>query len=451
MRSSPVTPTAARGRVSVPLCWLLVAAGLLATAACAGRRPVSEAPSPAEIPQLEAEVEANPDAVRPRVRLGAAYRADGRLEDARRVLTAARRQDPDHARAALFLGLTYEDMERWADAREVYRGYLATAGDSDLRGRVESRLALLDRRELEASIRQVVQREQELADRPPADNTVAVFPYLYRGESPEFRPLSRAMAEFLVTDLARSDRITVLERMRTQLLLQELELSESRYVDPATAVRSGRLLGSSRIVQGAMSGGEQNLQVETSMVDARDEPADEPSEPIFTGERSAPEILDLEAEIAFSVFEEMGIELTPAERRAIRDRPTDDLQALLAFGRGLIAEDSANFAGAAEHYRRAAELDSDFEEARERAERSSDLAAAVGQTTDMLARAAFGREYVLVRRVEAPVSAGMLDEMIGREDFGLVRDPVAEVLGTEGTDPTSEIRILIPTPGGGLR
>lgn len=446
--SGSADPIEARGVFPAPARWILAAVCLLATAACAARQPVSTAPSPEEIPRLEQQVEASPDAVAPRVRLGAAYRADGRLEDARRVLRQARSIDPDHPRAALFLGLTLEDMERWEDAREVYERYLAGAGDSELGERIESRLALLDRRQLQASIRRSLERERELADRTPAENSVAVFPYLYRGTSPRFQPLSRALAEFLVTDLGRSDRITVLERTRVQLLLDEMELSETRYVDPSTAVRSGRLLGTSRVVQGVMSGDERSLQVETSMVDARGEPTDEPPAPIFSGERSAEDILDLQAQIAFSVFEEMGVTLTPAERRAIEERPTDNLDALLAFGHGLIAQDSANFADAARHFRQAAELDPDFQQAGQRAETASDLSAAAGQSTDELAQEAFaGDEAVATTELAEP--AEITEDLTGPEDVGLARDPVAEVLGVEGvSESTAILRILIPRPGG---
>lgn len=447
----PSVSAAAAGDRRAPRWRPLVAACLLATAACAGMQPPPQGPSADRIPELRSRVEASPDAVEPRVRLGAAYRADGQLEEARAVLEEALRLDPGHPRASLFLGLTHEDLERWSDARDVYRDYLAAAGETEMAGRIEARLAYLDRRELEASLRQALDREAELADRPPRENTVAVFPYLYRGPSPEFRPLSRAMAAFLVTDLACSDRITVLERMRVQLLLQEMELSESRYVDPSTAVRSGRLLGSSRIVQGVISGDEERLEVETSLVDTRDPSAEEASEPVFTGGRSAPEILDLETEIAFALFESLGVELTAAERRAVRDRPTESLEAMMAFGRGLIAEDSANYEAAAAHYRRAGELDPGFEAAAERADRASDLSAAAGQSTDGLARAAYGRE-----REAGPVETGpapdLVEGLVGRGDFGLARDPAAEVLGVEGVSGGAAVlRILIPPPGGGLR
>lgn len=416
----------------------------LLSTACAARQPAPEAPSADQIPDLRAELKENPGSVRARIRLGAAYREADQLESARRLLEEARRRDRNNARAAFFLGLTYEDLGRYGDARDVYRDYLENAGDTQLRSRIEQRLSYLKRREMEASVKEALQREEELADRPPPENTVAVFPFLYRGESPEFEPLSRALAAFLVTDLARSDRITVLERMRVQLLLNELELSQSEYVDPATAVRSGRMLGTSRVVQGGLGGTEQSLEVETLVVDAA-APQPEAPEPAFSGERSASRLLDLQTEMAFAVFRSLGVELTAAERQRVRDRPTANLQALIAFGRGLMAEDSANFSGAARHYRRASQLDPGFEQAEQKAEEASDISAAAEQSTDQLAQAAHGEP----ERVERT-------EVVGTDDFddgtsgGPGRDPVAEALGVEGVSESSAgLRILIPPPGGG--
>lgn len=425
------------------------AAVLVASAAaCAGLQPASRAPSPEQIPELRDQVDRNPGSVDARVRLGAAYREADSLDRAREVLTEARSRDPDHPRAVLFLGLTYEDLEAYSRAQELYREYLRASDDPELGERIERRLAYVERQQLKASMKEALEREEELADRSPPENTVAVFPFLYRGQQERFRPLGRALASFLVTDLSRSDRITVLERMRVQLLLQEMQLSETEYVDPATAARSGRLLGTSRVVQGLLRGGEQQLEVETSVLEAAEPPPGGTLDPIFTGQRPAERILDLQAEIAFSVFRSLDVELTPAERERIRDRPTENLRALLAFGRGLLDEDSGNFTAAARHYERAAELDPDFGEARERAQRATNLSAAAAESTDQLAQAAFetgGAVAEGVTETQAVTPAATSEDV----SSGLGRDPVAEVLGVEGvSESTAFLRILIPPPGG---
>ena len=147
----------------------------------------------------------------------------------------------------------------------------------------------------------------------------------------------------------------------------------------------------------------------------------------------------------------MEITLTPAERQAIQQSPTDNLQALLEFGHGLTAQDSANFADAARHYRRAADLDPEFEQASQRAETADDLSIAAGQSTDELAREAFAGEDA-VDVVDLADPAEITEDLTGPGDVGLARDPVAEVLGVEGvSESTAILRILIPPPGGGLR
>ena len=61
-----------------------------------------------------------------------------------------------------------------------------------------------------------------------------------------------------------------------------------------------------------------------------------------------------------SIYQRMGIELTPAEREAVLHRPTENLDALLAFGLGLEAQDAGRFQEAATHFAEAARLDPGF-------------------------------------------------------------------------------------------
>lgn len=427
-----------RTAVAAALCALLAAG-------CAGKQAAPQAPGPERIPELRAELEENPDAVQTRVRLGAALRAADSLQSARRVLEEARRLDPRAPAAALFLGLTHEDLEAFGEARGVYEDYLELSDTDELRERIEQRLAYLDRRALEASVQEAVRREGELADRPPEEGTVAVLPFLFQGEASDLKPLSRALSAFLVTDLAQTDRVRVLERMRVQLLMDELKLAETRYVDPSTAARSGRLLGAAHMVAGRLGGDRDRLSVEASLVNVT-EGADGTRQ-VMSDRQSAEEIFEMEDRIALSVYDALGIELTPAQRQRVTDDPTDSFDALLAYGRGLAAADSAKFGQAAEHFQQALELDPDFEAAQQEAQTASDLSSASEVDTDELARAVAGDgERPEVGTTDAQT---ILETSVTTLPGPADRDPVVETLGVEGADPTVLIRILIPTPGGG--
>ena len=67
----------------------------------------------------------------------------------------------------------------------------------------------------------------------------------------DYAPLSKGMADMLITELSRNPAITVVERDRLQALLEEQDLSQSGRVDQSTAVRIGKLLGAQHLVTGA--------------------------------------------------------------------------------------------------------------------------------------------------------------------------------------------------------
>lgn len=434
---------------------LVVLPALVLLTGCAtGRAPV-EAPPPSQISDLEARVEASPSDVDTAVRLAAAYRNADRPEDARRVLEDAVARRPGHGPAHLMLGLTYEDLGRFGEARRVYERFLERGEAGPVAATVRDRMALVRRGELAAAVDSMVSRESELADRRPSDRTVvAVFPFLYRGADTTYAPLSRALAAFLTTDLSRTDRLTVLERARVQMLLDELDLAESRYVDRRTGARSGRMLGARTLVQGLLEGEAASLHVESSAVDAAEPSAG--ARGLVSTETPVDRIFEVESRIALAVYRDLGIELTPAQRDRVTRQPTASLQAFLAFGRGLMAEDDGRFREAARHYERARQIDPDFEAAAVRQTEVTSIAAATGVSTSAASRVALGAvspppaTATAAAEVEAIFEARRaVEETWLLIPTPLGRDAVTEVLGVEGISiRPGEFRIVIEKPGG---
>ena len=83
---------------------------------------------------------------------------------------------------------------------------------------------------------------------------VAVMPFATLGPaaSPGAAAFNRAVAAMIAVDLARVPALTVLEREKVEALTQELKLSASPLVDPATALLPGRLLGAGSVVAGGV-------------------------------------------------------------------------------------------------------------------------------------------------------------------------------------------------------
>ena len=401
---------------------------------------VVSVPGPEEFPALESRLATDPTNVGALTRLGAGYREAGRLDEARDLLERALTQDASSGPATFFLGLTYEDLGNFTDARVVYTAYL-DQGNSALRDEIEARLPIMRRAELQASITQALASEEAFT---PDARAVAVFPFQYSGASPDYQPLSRALAAMLITDLSQTDRLTVVERLHVQLLLDEVALSQSEWVDPATAVQGGRVTGAANVVQGVLGGDADRITLDASVVDVRTDPTQAPE---LADESDATAIVDLEKRTAFAIYESLGIELTVAERERVSQRWTDNLQALLAFGLGLEAEDRGDYAAAAAEYRRAAQIDPSFSQAADQAGEAdvvgdagttttADLAAAA--TTELLDESGFGD---FTDMTEALAGVESLVPTSGE------RDVAVESLGTEGFRPAI-LTITIRPPGG---
>jgi TolB-like protein len=231
-------------------------------------------------------------------------------------------------------------------------------------------------------------------------------------------PLAYALADILTTDLARSRRVTVVERARLGEVLRELDLTTAGRVDPATAPRVGRLIQAQRLVMGRVtalpSGRDIRLGVQLADVAqgtlAQAVDATAPLSDVLTAEKA----------LVFRLFDALGVVLTPDERAAVEQRPTANLVALLAYGRGVRFAYLGDYRSAEAEFRRAAKAG--FREARERAADVRRLAEA-GVANPMLVPG--------IRAVDAAVAA-----TIDRLNRPLDYTTTGATTGPRTTDPT---------------
>lgn len=353
-------------------------AGLpLAAVACGGGSSLQLSDvTPQSVPALQAERAQRPQDGMTATRLGVAYFRANQLPEARAVLDSAVQRDPQNGIAAIYAGMTAESQGDFAAARTSYQQFITVARGDQLKAAARQRLALVDRRELEFSARQALAQEATLSQAPAELNTVAVMPFGYTGANEEVRPLSRGFAQLVVTDLARSRQLRVLERERMQAMLDEMRLGEQGRTDPASAARSGKLLRAGRVVQGSLTDQGNVLRATGSVVDVNTAGVSPGADAALPLNR----LFDMEKVFVFDLFAAMGITLTDAERAAINQRPTQNLQAFLAWSRGLEAEDRGDFVGAQDLYNQATRLDPSFSAASQSAQTVSDIQQASSQS-----------------------------------------------------------------------
>jgi TolB-like protein len=84
--------------------------------------------------------------------------------------------------------------------------------------------------------------------------TVAVLPFVNSAigaSNAELAPLSKGIADLLITELAQNPGIRLVERENIARLLEEQNLARDGRVDDATAARIGKLLGAKHMVTGS--------------------------------------------------------------------------------------------------------------------------------------------------------------------------------------------------------
>jgi tetratricopeptide (TPR) repeat protein len=337
----------------------------------------------AELARLDGEARQaadDPDAL---TRVGIRFYQAGSHQRAADVLTAALGLRPAFS-TAVYLGLSLEALQRFDEAETAYRTAQVLGRGADQREELERRLAALGKARLAAEARQAVAREAELSSQPAVPNSIAVLPWSYVGADRRLQPLGAGIPHLLMTDLGKIGSVTLVERERIQALLEEAALARSGRVDSATAVRSGRLLRAAWVVAGVVRETREGVQLQASAYRTDGAALDASGGASDKVER----LFDMEKALVLDLVDQLGLAVSPAERRAVSERPTADLQAFLAFSEGLTAQDRGDYRAAGGYFALASGRDPAFGAARRWGEANQVLLAASRSSPAALARAA---------------------------------------------------------------
>jgi TolB-like protein len=217
----------------------------------------------------------------------------------------------------------------------------------------------------EEAARRAIVNERELDAASLSPRSLGIPPFEVASRDTNVAALGYGLADLLTTDLARSGRLEVVDRIRLDAVLREIHLVESGRVDTATAPRVGKLVQARRLILGNLtekSGG--GFLVAANIADV----ATGELRTAVAAETSLEEILRAEKELAFLLFDQLGVTLTPAERGAVEQLPTKNIAALLAYSRGVRFEAEGRYAEARREYQAAVQLDPGFQAAQEHLE-----------------------------------------------------------------------------------
>lgn len=183
-------------------------------------------------------------------------------------------------------------------------------------------------------------------------------------DNASYAPLSKGMAEMLITELAQNNAVRVVERDRIQSLIEEQNLQNSDRVDKETAVKLGKTLGARHMLMGTfVIDPKRNMRIDVRAVNTETS-AIEYTESV-TG--NADNLLQLVMQLGTKV--NAGLKL-PALKTASISTPAskspNQFKAIMAMSQALEAEDRKNKTEAVALYKSAIALNPDFERAKVR-------------------------------------------------------------------------------------
>ena len=286
--------------------------------------------------------------------------AAGRCDTAVVVANAGQMLAPGDALGPMVVGGCQEKDGRYDLAFATYSDFANRYPEARGIAAVRALAQLALRTQAAQTAKLALARESTLTTLAPEPSTIAVLPMTIAGDS-SFQPLSRGLAELVMSDLAMVRSLRLLERVQIGVLLDELKLGQSARADPGTAARVGRLLRAERMVQGVASI-TQNGPVRMSATVVRGDGNVQSGAPVNGNFK---QLLDLEKQLVFGLATELGIQLTDAERQRILRQGPKNLAAFLAYSEGLEALDRGDYRAASAAFSAAVRADPSFQQARQ--------------------------------------------------------------------------------------
>jgi TolB-like protein len=201
--------------------------------------------------------------------------------------------------------------------------------------------------------KEAVSQEKSLSS-APAGNTVAVLNFKNASNDADLNPLQKGFAFMLMTDLASVPGLQLVERVKLQALVEELDMGASGIVEDASAPRMGRLLRANYLIGGELTLPEtKGINIGSYLWGVSGNKM--LSQPSANG--SLNEIFDVEKKILFAIIDQLKITLSEEQRSKLRKPFTTNFKAFYYFSKGIDSSDRGNYQQAQTYYNKAVAAD----------------------------------------------------------------------------------------------
>jgi len=179
----------------------------------------------------------------------------------------------------------------------------------------------------------------------------------------EYHPLSKGLAEMMITEMNQVQAIRVVERRKLRSLLDELKLTQSGVLSEKSSVQVGRLLGAQHLVFGGyMVTLNEKIRIDVRIVEV------ETGLTIKAGEVTGKtkQILSLIKKLSKKILKDLNVRMTKNEKRSFEKSQKLNMKAVVLFSKGLEFEDRRQWVEAKQCYQKSLDIEPQFQQARVR-------------------------------------------------------------------------------------
>jgi tetratricopeptide (TPR) repeat protein len=356
---------------------LLIFSGCSQSLYMQGRTAAEKGDYDSAVEKYYAELKINPQNLDAWRSLGIAFYNKNDWIKAEDAFKQANAIEPD-AQAHLYMGLIFEKNKQYDKAIAAYATAANLKASSKTKKLIHAHLDRLLKEKFQRETKYVIQNETQINTDTIPPNTIAVVNFDGSQLDTDMAPIALGLAEFTSVDLSKVSGLKVVDRLKIDLIQNELNLTKSQYADPANAPRVGKLIGSRRIITGTVLGAGGNLvRLDGAIVNVQENSSD------LTGptEGNIRQFFKIQKDFVFKLIDSLGISLTKEERDAIAEVPTESFIAFMAYCRGLNYQLLGMPQAARESFQQALQEDNGFAAAESQAERLAALYTGGGTAT----------------------------------------------------------------------
>jgi len=303
-----------------------------------------------------------------REKLGYAYLKAGDAKSAVAELEKVVAQEPTQGSMSyLYLGLAQLKLDNQAAALRAWRSF-EDPKKPLVKAEVDRLITLVEIEESKKLAKQALAQESTRSLAATKPNSYAVFNFGVQGNDQTLRSIQKALTAMTISDLTQIQGISVIERVRLQALVDEMQLGQSGAVDPSTAPKAGRLLGAENLVVGNLSDPAGKIGVASTTAST--------TRGGVVGSFSVAEpqnkFYELQKQVVANIIKVNNIKLDKTTEGAVLGQyHTRSFQAVAYFGLGLDAQDRGDFQASKDYFALAVKEDPNFGLAKTARDKSS--------------------------------------------------------------------------------